>query len=185
MTRRENDHYPTPPAAVDELLKELNPAWGYVCDPAAGDGALLDAALAEYTPERGYLAIEVDRAHKPPHYVLYADYLTLPPSVDPPALFICNPPYALAQEFVTKMLAERGPDTIVAALLRLGFLGSRKRHEWWKENHPHAIRILSKRPSFTGDGKTDNSEYMWAIWFGRPSADNPRPRPLWWYAGGA
>ena len=182
MTRRENDFYATPPAAVDELLKELNPTWGYVCDPAAGNGALLDAALAEYMPERGYLAIEIDPERTPNHMVLYADYLALPPTNVPPALFLSNPPYNLAQEFVTKMLSERGEDTIVAVLLRLNFLGSQKRHDWWQEHRPDAIRILSKRPSFTDDGKTDMTEYAWFIW--GPSYWHNHIPALGWYRGG-
>ena len=184
MTRRENDYYATPPGAVDEMLRELVLPWGYVCDPAAGDGALLDAAAAEYGPGRGYLAIEIDRDRTPNHHVLYADYLTLPRSEEPPALFLSNPPYSLAQEFVTKMLSERGKDTIVAVLLRLNFLGSQKRHNWWKATGaPSALRVVSKRPSFTDDGKTDMTEYAWYIW--NPPGWHLGLKPLDWYKGGA
>ena len=48
-------------------------------------------------------------------------------------------------------------------LLRINYLGSISRHEWWKENTPIAIHVLSKRPSFTGKG-TDATDYAWYVW---------------------
>ena len=45
----------------------------------------------------------------------------------------------------------------------MNFLESIKRHEWWKENTPTSIHVLSKRPSFTGTG-TDATGYCWIIW---------------------
>lgn len=173
--RRSNDAYYSPANAATELLQEIGPlmretTYGTVCDPAAGRGALLDAValeLPDYTwQERiGYEIDPQSAAYmaKHPHNVVEGDFLKLTsgPAVD---LFIANPPFSLAQQFVTKMLADRGPYTTVACLLRLGFLGSAKRHAWWKANPPDAIRVLSNRPSFTGDGHSDNSEYGWLLW---------------------
>jgi hypothetical protein len=51
----------------------------------------------------------------------------------------------------------------VIFLSRLNYLGSIGRHEWWKENTPTALHVLSKRPSFTGVG-TDATDYCWIIW---------------------
>ena len=48
-------------------------------------------------------------------------------------------------------------------LLRLNYLGSITRHEWWKSSPPIAIHVLSKRPSFTGTG-TDATDYGWFAW---------------------
>jgi hypothetical protein len=48
-------------------------------------------------------------------------------------------------------------------LLRINYLGSISRHEWWKENSPTALHVLSKRPSFTGKG-TDATDYAWFVW---------------------
>ena len=190
MTRRENDYYPTPPAAVDELLRELTPLRpGYVCDPAAGDGALLRVALDAGLDVLGYeingkLALDADMHIDPERGgVILDDYLKVDRSVHPaPALFLSNPPYSLAQEFITKMLLERGADTIVAVLLRLNFLGSQRRHSWWKATGaPSALRVVSKRPSFTGNGKTDMTEYAWYIW--DPPGRHLGLKPLDWYRG--
>jgi hypothetical protein len=48
-------------------------------------------------------------------------------------------------------------------LMRINYLGSIKRHEWWKDRCPTALYVLSKRPSFTGEG-TDATEYCWYVW---------------------
>ena len=48
-------------------------------------------------------------------------------------------------------------------LLRINYLGSISRHQWWKENTPTALHVLSKRPSFTGTG-TDATDYAWYVW---------------------
>lgn len=199
MTRRANDAYYTPRAAAQELLQELAPllaetTYGVVVDPACGRGALLDAVALELPKykweERIGYEIDPDAAaytRKHPHGVIGVDYLTtnVGPQVD---LFISNPPFSLSHEFVTKMLDERGPYTYVACLLRLGFLGSQKRADWWRAHTPDALRILSKRPSFTDDGRTDNSEYAWYVWI--PSSQyrdhdghDARVAPLGWYGG--
>lgn len=87
------------------------------------------------------------------------DYLAT--KYNPVDLVITNPPYSLAQEFVEKSLTEA---PVVVMLLRLGFLESLKRKEFWEKNPLTSLIILSKRPSFTEDGKTDGSGYGWFIW---------------------
>ena len=48
-------------------------------------------------------------------------------------------------------------------LLRLPFLESNKRYEFW-QNHPvNKLYILSKRPSFRGKG-TDATAYAFFVW---------------------
>jgi len=197
--RRANDSYYTPRDAATELLRELAPllaetTYGCVVDPACGRGALLDAVALEMPQykwnERIGYELEPEAAaytRKHPHSVIEGDYLNLTsgPQVD---LFISNPPYSLAQEFVTKMLDERGPYTYVACLLRLGFLASQKRAAWWQERKPDALRILSKRPSFTANGKTDATEYAWYVWIPRSQyrdsfLNDVRMDTLGWYGG--
>lgn len=88
------------------------------------------------------------------------DYLTYLPAhrYD---LIITNPPFSLAMEFLQKSLAEA--DTVIY-LLRLNFLGSKKRQAFWFANRPSHVLVLSSRPSFTGDGHTDSIEYAWFCW---------------------
>jgi hypothetical protein len=72
---------------------------------------------------------------------------------------IGNPPYLDAAAHVAKAL-EVAP--IVAFLLRLNFLGSAKRLNFWR-HHPADVYVLSERPSFDGEG-TDATEYAWFVW---------------------
>lgn len=190
MTRRPGDFYPTPQVAVFELLEELAPhlmRGGLVVDPAAGRGNLLDAVEIQ-DPSYKRLGIEINPEHvqyvRKAHPCIEADYLADWAYFDSPTLIISNPPYSLAQEFVTKMLDDRGPYTTTAVLLRLGFLASQKRYEWWLKNGCSALRVLSHRPSFTGDGKTDNSDYGWFIF---PPARSLKLLPIpafGWYCAG-
>lgn len=193
MTRRTLDQYDTPPGYADELMAELGPHLrpGTVIDPAAGTGNLLLAARCAGLPQTyPFVGFEADhdralelRGLHPWVQVYEKDYLTAVVN-DRPSLFISNPPYSQAQEFVTKMLDERGPDTVIAALLRLNFLGSRKRNEWWRNQLPRPVlRPLSARPSFAGDGRTDATEYAWFIW--APVDVRVQLSALDWYRGEA
>lgn len=93
----------------------------------------------------------------------YANYLEWEPTVKFSTV-IGNPPYSLAQEFVDKsldILSDRGR---VLFLLRLAFLESQKRNPWWKEVPLKKVWVLSNRPSFTGNGKTDDTAYALYLW---------------------
>ena len=187
MTRREGDFYPTPQVAIRELLFEIAPQLlaptgvPIVFDPAAGRGALLDAANV-FDPFLRCVGMEINAERvayvRKAHQCIEGDFLAAP-APGPIDLWLSNPPYSLAQEFVTKMLDNRGPGTITAVLLRMGFLGSQKRQAWWQAHPPAALRVLSARPSFTDDGKTDNSEYAWYIF--DPPARSLGLAPFGWY----
>lgn len=77
-----------------------------------------------------------------------------------------NPPYTHALEFVKVGLSltrSSSVEGVVAALLRINWMagqGRRDFHQAW----PCDVWVLPKRPSFTGDGKTDATEYAWFVW---------------------
>jgi hypothetical protein len=75
-------------------------------------------------------------------------------------LIFTNPPFSLAQEFIEHSMS-LAPTVIM--LLRLNFLGSQKRYDFWQQFPPDGLFILSKRPSFTGKG-TDAIDYAWFVW---------------------
>jgi hypothetical protein len=123
------DFYPTPGWCVGALLAELHTdmaglVWG---EPCRGDGAIYDRL-----PEPRVWA-EVQRG---------VDYLTAPLCAD---VVITNPPYSLAEQFLAKSLEEA---MSVFYLLRLGFMGGQVRHQFWTENRPTHLYVLSNRPSF-------------------------------------
>jgi hypothetical protein len=76
-------------------------------------------------------------------------------------LVVGNPPFHHAQEFVEKALIVAQN---VVFLLRLGFLASKRRYEFWRRNRPARVFVLPKRPSFSGDGGVDRYDYCFAGW---------------------
>lgn len=75
-------------------------------------------------------------------------------------LIITNPPFSKAQKFAEHALPRC--KTLIM-LQRLNWLGSQKRHSFWKKNNPDSLFVLSKRPSFNGKG-TDSCDYAWYVW---------------------
>jgi len=76
---------------------------------------------------------------------------------------ITNPPYSIAQEFIEKCFKIADQNTEIIMLLRLAFLESKKRYEFWQKHPVSELYVLSKRPSFTGGG-TDATAYAWFVW---------------------
>lgn len=62
------------------------------------------------------------------------------------------------------------PYGVMAMLLRLGMLAGRSRLSMWRELRP-SVLVSPRRPSFTGDGKSDASEYAWFIFDGAGRLD--------------
>ena len=74
---------------------------------------------------------------------------------------ITNPPFALAEPFLRKILPVCD---FTAFLLKLSFLESQERYSFFqKHSPPDTLLVLSDRPSFTGHG-TDAQAYGWFIW---------------------
>lgn len=164
MPRHELDFYETPGWCVAGLFEKMRIPCDleYVVDPSAGTGAILNVAKSRGWDTMGY-DIDLHRAEiaAKQHDVKHQDFLTLDQRFDKRALCIMNPPFSHCFEFVKKAC---DCYRVTAALLRLGFLGSNKRHEWLRCNSPSQLIVLSSRPSFTADGKTDHSEYAWMVW---------------------
>jgi hypothetical protein len=80
-------------------------------------------------------------------------------------LIIGNPPYRQAEEFVRKSFELLKPGGTVLFLLRLAFLESQKRGEGlWKERVPKNVWVSSRRISFTGNRKSDETAYSLYHW---------------------
>lgn len=74
-------------------------------------------------------------------------------------IIITNPPFHLAQEFIQKALSEVKIWWYVIMLLRLNFIGGKKRQTFWDKNKLYAIYAHNKRMKFTDWGWTDSIEY--------------------------
>lgn len=78
-------------------------------------------------------------------------------------VIISNPPFNKAEEFIEKSYELLKDDGFIIFLLRIGFLGSKKRFDlfsnYQKVSPPRYIFLHHKRPSFTSDGGTDSDYY--------------------------
>ena len=176
MARHESDFYETPATAAHEVLIEVLaglPEGARMLDVGAGSGNLTRFALA-LRHDLQVDALELDPRHREvlvaagAKNVIIADFLTWEPEGQYPDyhLIISNPPFSLAQEFVTRIweLARRSRRMAkIAVLARLGFLAGQKRRAWWRSLPEPKLRILSRRPSFTGHG-ADSTDYAWLLW---------------------
>ena len=79
-------------------------------------------------------------------------------------VIITNPPFNIAKSIITKALEDVRDGGYVVMLLRLNYLGSNDRFEFWQNQLPTWIYVHHRRMSFTDDGKTDSIEYMHAVW---------------------
>jgi hypothetical protein len=94
---------------------------------------------------------------------LKADYLKLNIEKQKYNVIITNPPFNYALEIIEKALNDVTEDGFVIMLLRLNFLGSKKRKPFWDANPPKYIFVHSKRISFFGN-TTDSIEYAHFVW---------------------
>ena len=138
------DFYPTPLWCAENLEVDWD-KFSTAHEPCKGDGRLVD-----WMSSKG----------------LKTSYTEITEGLDffdwsgPVDLIVTNPPFSLAAEFIDH--ATKNANTVFM-LLRLNYLASIKRYEWWKANPPVALYVLSKRPSFTGSG-TDATDYAWFVW---------------------
>jgi hypothetical protein len=142
--RHPNDFYPTPPWCYEHLPIDWS-QFKTAHEAGAGDGRIV-SFLENKGIETTYSEIEEGK-----------NFFDYDGEVD---LVFTNPPFSLAQEFIEHALA-CAPTVIM--LLRINFLGSQKRYDFWQQFPPDGLFILSKRPSFTGKG-TDSIDYAWFVW---------------------
>jgi hypothetical protein len=169
--RAEADNYPTPAWCVDRLLDRIGSALpgGQWLEAAAGDGNIIRAVN-----ERGlgvtWDAVELRSCcHEPlvkllddDHVWAGQDFLPFADTYGGNGYQVCitNPPYSLACAFVERCLLLA---RIVAMPLRLNFLASKERVDWWKRVGIPNLYVLPNRPDFSGGGG-DSCEYAWFVW---------------------
>lgn len=181
--RCKDDAYYTPEWAVRALLQTVELPGGLWLEPACGTGNII-RAVEDLRPGRqqwdandinpdSSMACLREFPHSTIRQVYNGDYLQTPPAATY-SVAITNPPYSLALEFVQQ--AQRQA-SIVVMLLRLNWLGSKKRAEFLRGRMPN-VYVLPKRPSFS-EGATDSCEYGWFVWtpiaqdFGRTMVVDP------------
>lgn len=127
-------------------------------DPCAGGDASHPMSYTEALKDIGVSPTTIDiRDDSRAEYK--ADYLQT--EVDGYSVIITNPPFYLAQEIIEKALNEA---EYVVMLLRLNFLGSKSRKEFWDKHPAKYIFVHHKRMSFTDNKATDSIEYAHFVW---------------------
>lgn len=171
--RKANDFYATPERTVIQLLRRVGDRLSTYgtewLEPCIGDGAI-PRAVARYWAEHQsnvpphFTGVDIDPQVEASPYIFKSNYLLWLPVQRHPVI-ISNPAFFLAQEIIehSMNLYDDGYQPLIIMLLRLGFLGSKKRSSWWQGREPDAIYVLSDRPDFTGDGG-DSSDYGWYFW---------------------
>jgi hypothetical protein len=159
------DNYETPSWCAHRLLEHLPLPGGRWFEPAAGNGAIIEA-INEMRSDILWSANELreeckDDLEKLEAEVSIGDFFDVPLEGRYDVI-ITNPPFRLAQQFVLKCLEH---SDIVVMLLRVNFIGSAKRSKFMREHAPD-VYTLPNRPSFMGGGKTDSPEYGWFVWHG-------------------
>jgi hypothetical protein len=187
--RQPLDAYYTPQALSDALVTVLvRDGWwrgGRVLEPSGGQGAFIRSAFGVLAPELSYIAtveVDEDRARAlgrigsefRPVDSLCTDFLQLDENTwDPFDLILGNPPYSDAEAHTRAALRMRERFGVVAFLLRMGFLESEERAPFWRKHPASKVYVLSQRPSFTGNGKTDRGQsygwFVWATWHRGPT----------------
>lgn len=182
--RNAADFYPTPDDYVRAVvsLLPLHPT-DRVLDPCVGDavwpvalheahGVVVDAGDLYPERYRGLRAACEAGAVGHVHRGRFQRFDARHARVWPYDWVVSNPPYALAEEFVRHALFAVRPGGWVAYVLRHGFPATKVRREFTRAYPPCLTVLAQERPSFTGDGKTDASEY--SVFFWRRGWPGPR-----------
>lgn len=160
--RQEADFYGTPAWCTHSAVQNITLPGGTWLEPCAGNGAIIRAVkgIREDIHWTAFELREECRELLIPEapVVDIGDFLKMPMGIHYDVI-LTNPPYSIAQEFVEEAL--RRADHVVM-LLRLNFLGSKKRSAFFRKNAPD-VYVLPKRPSFI-NGRTDSTEYAWFHW---------------------
>lgn len=166
--RNPDDSYDTPPAlalSICAALRPLLPIPTDVLEPGCGSGSFL-RAIATTWPAASSIGVDIRprvAGAVPRCSVVTADFLAQ--RVGPtPGLVVGNPPFLLAEQFARRALSLVAHRGHVAFLLRLSFLSGEKRLPFWREHPLRFLVPIAGRPSFTGDGCTDASEYAVLCW---------------------
>lgn len=165
--RSKNDFYPTPPECTVALLEFLQDRFllrksDVIWEPACGNNAMVNVMQ-----QKGYSVIATDIIHG-------QDYLTtdLQETYD---WIITNPPFCLAQDFITRSAARNKP---FAMLLKSQYWHSAKRRKLFADHQPTFVLPLTWRPDFTGAGAS-LLDMMWCVWIvpSRITYYMPLPKP--------
>jgi hypothetical protein len=166
--REENDFYPTPESATQELLNRIN-INGNVWECACGDGAMSEVMI-----KNGYNVYSSDLIDRG-YGKTGVDFLKSNKQVDN---IITNPPFNLATEFTLKALELSKGKVIM--LSKISYLeGLKRREQIFNKNKLKKILVFSRRVPFKKKSSNKLAGGLMAFgWFvydvnynGKPTVD--------------
>ena len=170
--RQVRDYYATDPQALFDLFSAVKEDEGdlfwkgdNIWEPACGDGNLANAMR-----ELGYTVHESDiHDYGTGHEVL--DFLESGGTgVGWEGNIVTNPPYKIGKQFIEKSLENINEGYKAAFLMRIQFLESKGRHEFFKKHPPKFVYVFSSRIRiFKNNDQVKYSGgqplcYAWLIW---------------------
>lgn len=153
------DYYQTPTWAIKRLL-EIEKFEGTVLEPCAGAGA-----ISKVLEEKGFEVTSSDiREDENVYGIKGIDMFNLDKKIDN---IITNPPYFCAKEIIEKSLELTAKK--VAMILKLSFLESMDRYDFFKNSPLKNVYVFCKRVQMYPEGtvKPKNSgtiAYAWYVW---------------------
>lgn len=173
--RSKLDYYPTPHAlavaALDLATQFLPEPPGAILDPGCGKGEW-SRAVRQFWPDAFFWGVDLSRERLTAcagyDALSHMNYLDFSAGRQFP-LIVGNPPYNVAEAFVWRSLDHLTEDGVLVFLLRHAFLATQGRYERMYsplkgKARPFLVTVCSQRPSFTGDGNTDSTEYTLYFW---------------------
>jgi predicted RNA methylase len=170
--RKKADFYPTPIEVIDNFLNACQLETDEfkdclkILEPCAGNGNIIQSLKSHGYKQIDAIEIRPEESETLKSYnidnVIIGDFLKLD-ITKKYHVIITNPPFSLAREFIEKSFDLITDNGMVIMLLRIGFLESKSRLDFWKKYPVTGLYVLSSRPSFTGKG-TDASCYAWFVW---------------------
>ena len=165
------DYYVTNVQDIELFLKELNKQinpniWNEVKildNCAGGDGDHPMSYPTAIKNTYGNCDIKTIDIRKDSLAEIKADYLKLDLDFKP-HIIITNPPFNLALEIIKKALDDVEDDGYVIMLLRLNFLETKARKDFFDEYMPEYIYVHHKRMSFVEGKGTDSVAYAHYVW---------------------
>lgn len=165
------DYYRTPIGDIEKFFSELDKEITIdmdkcTLDPASGGDA--NSPMSYPIALRNYYAVPIENIktidiREDSLADIKADYLTLELDYKPHVI-ITNPPFGRALEFITKALEDVEDNGYVIMLLRLNFLETKARKEFFNKYMQEYIFVHHKRMSFVEGGGTDSVAYAHYVW---------------------
>lgn len=157
--RERDDFYPTPPSGTNALLN-VETFEGDIWEPACGDGA-----ISKVLTERGHEVRStdlIDRGYGEAGVDFLLDFSQTADNI------ITNPPFKLAEEFVSHALGRARRK--VAMLMRLAWLEGEKRRRLFQSTPLARVHVFSRRLSMArgGEQREDGAggmiAFAWFVW---------------------